>query len=879
MNYILNRINQRIEFLAMNSESELIVHYQSRLEYMITLMLGYLWNKNYDKLDVNEKESVFSEVILPSIGSVVNVCKSLDIEKEFFGNKKLQNLMLQYPNIRNRFLGHGFSYEDKVKELSERFTQLYNDILASKTTLFSDNFDFIVVCGFDGVTYRGLRLPPSGDSQLWSCPKEVKEFLIDNIYIYDDKNSYHRVSPFIHINKYADEFYTFNCISEKLTGRIHYNRLITTSVLDKEWEEFAHLTIANDGIKVLTANGTIRNIYDNNYNHYIDVGIRVEIQNFLERSKSSVCATLWGHGGIGKTATIQKVCDYFANKSNKTFDYIIFISAKDRKYNYYKGCIETIDAEITTYHDVITRLNRIIFDKVSNDVEDILNYAGKLLLVIDDYESFAKEEAEKLTDFIKKMDINHHKVVITTRAASYTFGQEIKANELNVDKTFDFLSSIIKSENYHLSEIDKVKLNEANIKCQIHNITSGRPLFIFQLAVLIAQRGLSEALIQDVKSGENAIQFLYGRLYGYLSEAAQDLFVVLGMLVTKDDMTNVLDKAKYILNMESREDIFISSVEELKKLKIIKVSDDEGKFFEIYSKEILDIMTKQLSLREASIVGNYKSRLLQINRDKNVNIDQSLLTSANANRLAKSEQEVTDSYKQILNRANCNVSIKLQAAINLTSYLILDKGKRPDALDYFDKYSHLFVCKDKKNKEGRRNYAQYVLQWTYTLWGNGNDEEKKKAVDILSDYYKDGTDYGSSHDLKIAATLLMYRSLMVVTEWRSLRNQIYFKEITYAEYQTKRSAQIKECKDIHGKIGLPLFNHITQKSLVVKKGEAAQYIFTAFYNYIDVLIRIKEEKFAVSICEQVVSIGPIHFKNQFETKKEWILSFGKKESC
>lgn len=874
MNYFLYKINQRIDLLKTTGRTESInTHYQSRLEFLITYALAYLWNKNFEFKSEVEKEELFSKILQPSIGSVVEVCRNLDTNKEIFGNKKIKKTLNSYPVIRNASFGHGYTYEDKSEIVSDGLTELYQVLISDGNSFFNYDYDIVFVYSEENDNFKGIRLTPHGETVPWSCPKEICDFKINNLYLYCSDGSYCRLSPFLHVENFGDELYVYNKIIEKLQGRVHYNRLISTNTLDKDWEELASLILANDGIKIKTANGTIRNIYSNNYRHYIDVGIKNEVEDFLENSKSSVCATIWGHGGIGKTATIQAVCDHFSNKALKTFDYIIFISAKDRRYNYYKGCIELFEAEVSTYIDLIKCLNKIMFDTDSIETEAVLGFKGKLFLVIDDYESFAKEEAEKISNLIKSLDINHHKVVITTRAASYTFGLEIKNNGLNVDKTLDFLLQIIETEDYVISDKDKNKLQEEEIKVLIHNITSGRPLFIFQLAIIIAQRGLSYSLNINIKSTESAVQFLYGRLYDYLSTDAQDLFVVLGMLVTKDDMMNVLDKAKYILNMENREDSFVSAVEELKKLRIIKVTDDDSKYFEVYSKEILDIMAIQLSSREASIVGGYKRRLLQINKDKKNNIEESLLINSNSIRLAKSEIEVVDSYKQLINRSTCPNDVKVQAVINLTSYLIIDKGKREEALECFEKYGHMFVCEDKKDRQSRNIYAQYVLQWSYTLWGNGSESDKKKAISILSDYYKGGTDYSESFDLKIVATLLMYRSIMVISEWRQLKDQMYFKEIGLSEYQSKRKEQKRVCREIHKNIGLPLYKHLNKRKLEVKKGEASQYVFTAFYNYIEVLIRINEYNLALSICDQVIGNAPRHFKTQFLKKKIWITKF------
>ena len=57
-----------------------------------------------------------------------------------------------------------------------------------------------------------------------------------------------------------------------------------------------------------------------------------------------------------------------------------------------------------------------IDEKSIAEVEDrIRTYSGKMLIVIDDYETFLDEEKVKITNFIKSLDINHHKIVITTR--------------------------------------------------------------------------------------------------------------------------------------------------------------------------------------------------------------------------------------------------------------------------------------------------------------------------------------------------------------------------------------------------------------------------------------------------------------------------------
>ena len=89
--------------------------------------------------------------------------------------------------------------------------------------------------------------------------------MTNSIYGSIGLNEYFRLSPFIELFGYGKEIYIFNCIEEKLLGKVKYNRLLETGVLNKEWKELAELNIIEDGIKVKTSNGTILNIYKNNY--------------------------------------------------------------------------------------------------------------------------------------------------------------------------------------------------------------------------------------------------------------------------------------------------------------------------------------------------------------------------------------------------------------------------------------------------------------------------------------------------------------------------------------------------------------------------------------------------------------------------------------
>jgi len=59
MDYISSKIENRISIVRnINTTTDLMVLYQSRLEFQMTYLLGYLWNKNKEKLDEGLQKTI-----------------------------------------------------------------------------------------------------------------------------------------------------------------------------------------------------------------------------------------------------------------------------------------------------------------------------------------------------------------------------------------------------------------------------------------------------------------------------------------------------------------------------------------------------------------------------------------------------------------------------------------------------------------------------------------------------------------------------------------------------------------------------------------------------------------------------------------------------
>src|SRR5436190_10888172 len=131
MDYNTSELDSRINvFRTLGDERkrDLLLLYQVRLEYLQLFLLGYLWNKNLSKLDANSKEYVFGKIGRPSIGDLIHICRKLDVEHEVFGNHSRKASLDAYPNIRNRYLGHGYTLDDGIDESLEEFKRVNDDI-------------------------------------------------------------------------------------------------------------------------------------------------------------------------------------------------------------------------------------------------------------------------------------------------------------------------------------------------------------------------------------------------------------------------------------------------------------------------------------------------------------------------------------------------------------------------------------------------------------------------------------------------------------------------------------------------------------------------------------------------------------------------------
>ncbi|NDO83314.1 hypothetical protein CJP72_21905 [Citrobacter sp. NCU1] len=797
MDYISKKIGEKSDLNVFTGNyRDAATQEQSRLEYVLLLILGYLWNKNISRVSDDAKCSCYQGIVRPSIGSILSLARTLDIDGEIFGNKKLKTFrdsINTYPTIRNELIGHGFSFEDNSENLYTIFSDLYQAIKDDGPVFLKSDIDIINVIASDDNVSKGIRYKPNGEYSPCSISQSAVKLEKNIIYIHHD-GVYHQISPFIKINE-IDEFYIFSFIDDKLASRATFNQLIKTNREYFIIDELIGGGMEIDERRVKAPNGTIINSFENNYKKYIDTAIVKKLVKFLKENASTVFSTVWGHGGVGKTASIQRVCEVLLSEDRKFFDYITFVSAKDRKFNYHTGVIERMTGNVDSYDSVIRYINNIAFCTDTSDPVEIIKFQGKMLIIIDDYETFNPSEKEKLLEFIKSLDISHHKVVITTRSASNITGEEIEVRELSPTESLNFFDSVLENELSIDPSLYK-KGKEVNALAEsIHNLTSGRPLFIFQSALIYGECGSIQTMLDShVNTEKNAIEFLYGRIKEYLSASALKIFGAMGLLTSESDLSNLLSKIQYILNMEKDDHSFEKAVEELVKLKIITIVDN--KYFKVYSSEIVTLMRQ--SFQDD---GSVTSRLQLIGRDKNLDNNLSLLNDADNSRLTKKSSEVIQKYRSIISRIATPVDIKIQAIINLAQYLVEDTGSYDEGIALLEDNQHVY------------NYSPtFVKTYATYLW-RGDKNEKVKAINLVSNLLRLDSFTEKNEKLDFLCVLMRYEATFWIDAREELKDSYRLKEITKPEYDKAFADQRQEFYRIHNYPGIEVYNCIKNKEL------------------------------------------------------------------
>lgn len=813
MDFILKKLENRIA-LCDTGSYDYITYLRERIEYCLFLIVGYLW-KNLSRIDQEKRELLIDNLKSLSIGHVVQMIKTLDIDKEILSEKSCRQLLDRYPAIRNSKIGHGYVMASNI---ASELIPFYDD-LCTKITLIKEHYDLIVIKQGDEQCYHGFRFPwdRNGEGERWSCDKEAfrtdeKDF--PRTYIFH-QGKYIKISPFVFLDDHGLRYYVFSSMAEKLLGKVKMCRLLDNEAEEERltftFQELVSMCESDGTRQISHSNGTIMNIFQKNYSQYIDVGIGRLVEDFLKRNRSSVAATIWGHGGVGKTACIQYVCQKLFDETVKTFAYIIFVTAKDRIYNTKLGKIDEATGNVQRYNEVVEAISRILFgisqlnlddtDSLAEYVRQIGEYDDRILIIIDDYETFEDSEKEKIAEFISSLDINHHKVIITTRNKRFVIGESIPSNELTLTQTKDFLQRVVEYEYPdHLESVRNLLQNEATM-AKIQDATSGRPIFVYQFVHLYVQRGYKDELLSGLRESKDAREFLYGRIYNYLSTQAKDVFVTLSQVVSSDLLFRY-DVLEHVLSKSIPDrEILAAAQEELEKQRVIEQYNSVcGR---IYSNEVLEIMEEYYKKCPSAFRHTIRNLLSSIGgKDIKGSVMEALLDEANRSRiLGDNEQETMEKYRRVLNNEKCPYDIRKKALKNLSDYFANNRLAPQSAINVLEEYLPMF------NGDPEIFIIYIMLLWSQ---GRSQDRQQERPQD-------EGRDKGN----KKKANKEIRKFFAV--EGRKKTNEKYLTlfalgvgycisyDMDYHQYENDslRERQLKETFNEYGKV---LFNYVSKQA-------------------------------------------------------------------
>ena len=332
MDFIMRKLDRLISVSEPNTV-EMQTLLRERIEYIFYLVLGCLWNENIGNVGVDDRCRIVEDLNKMTIGQAVGAIRKLDNGYNFISKNGLK-IFEKYPTLRNQTMGHGYVHDDNEPQLEKELNALYYDL--AQIDFVKQEYDMVCVLSLKDGRYDGLKfsVDSGGVPVRWACPIEVlgQNVPNDSVFLYNKSDTYYRVSPFVFIYNKGDDVFVFQSLKDKLSGNVKVSQLFRGDIKEIRIDEFISLSYESERRRI-SSNKTIMNYFDKNYCNFITVPVEKKIEDFLDKNRSNVQATVWGHGGTGKTACVQNICMKKYDDLHAKFAYIIFASAKERSYD------------------------------------------------------------------------------------------------------------------------------------------------------------------------------------------------------------------------------------------------------------------------------------------------------------------------------------------------------------------------------------------------------------------------------------------------------------------------------------------------------------------------------------------------------------------
>ena len=631
MDYIQKGILDRIQRLhhknSPNVYSTMSQYYRILFEYHLFLMFACLWDRKENVIPREMRLDITKKMEKPILGTTLSYIMEMDRigESVFHIDDGYMQTMRRFIHIRNTCFGHTAILpnvqEGKYKEICADLERCYKALQSYEDKFFGSECEF-----------RLRQMPDSGQLTVFLPdrnyeyrdvdPRIAAEFTCDELY-YSCAQGNFCISPFILVQEQGVDTgnYEIFCFSGyKLASGTFAYYLISefrdNYEYSKSFPDFFTSYKKTSEHTICRSNGVISNRFDNNYDYFINIppftGYVTQIWDFLKRNKSNTCLTIRGGGGIGKTALVHFICTKYLFESTAEeplFRYVIFCSAKDREFRLdsrtERGTIRAIDPgrAIGSYRDILRTISRVLelskepdSDDHVREIEEAFLQEKGILLIIDDYETLSNEDKAASVELINRMQIDRHKVLITTRS-QYLIGSAYDVRQMDEDQIIAFMTKRFEKlleSNPRSDACERFREFQAGEnRHKIFALTQGLPLLAIQFVTLLQLNGFSSKILQkDWK--ENAEDFLLGRLYSYFHTfTSKLLFLIIAFFVKYGQNSISLDVLEifyklYCARFDQVDVDFQQDLNELKNLSIIRVESDYIQISSNISAFILD---------------------------------------------------------------------------------------------------------------------------------------------------------------------------------------------------------------------------------------------------------------------------------------------------
>ena len=695
MDYIQSGILDTINFLkGDNSEdfhSTISQYYRMLFEYHLMLTFACVWDRKEQEISIETRREIVNVMGKPVLGTMLNcIIKMNEIGQPVFNiNEEYKQILRDFINKRNKYFGHRIVIphlqEQPYKELWVELEKLYNRLIKFEENFWGETPEFFMKKNTADSEQLIVFLPNRRPQHRTIEKKLAMHYMQKELYFSCDCGSF-KISPFIITNQRSGginfDFYYFT--EYKLqSGKFDYY-LVSEIRDDYELTQFYidyFTSYRKEGNHTICrANGVVSNKFESNYDYFVNIppfsAYVTQIWDFLIKNQSTVCLTIRGGGGTGKTAIVHYICMKYIFESMDSmskFNYVIFCSAKDREFKLNpmteRGQIYNIDSSkiIRSYEDILLNVSRVLELNLEPDSEENINKIEEgllketgVLLIVDDFETLLDSEKSKVVELIKKMKIGRHKILITTRS-QYLIGADYDINRMNQEQVILFMKK--RFENVKNPEVNVQQFKEMlekNTSKKIYEITMGLPLLAIQLAMLLPKKGFSEKLLTK-KQNDATEDFLLGRLYEYFSTPTSKLlFIIIAFFIKYDLQTISLDELQtfyklYCSRYDKFDVDFENDLADLKKWNIIHIESDYIQVSSHVSHRIFEHCVKSF-LNEYPSSNVFDERIFKIVVENGMG--RGILKYA----------ELEDSYID-------KNTIKLFAFENVTKYIYRDRFK------------------------------------------------------------------------------------------------------------------------------------------------------------------------------------------------------------